>query len=284
MQMTPQRTTDRRGAASPVRFETPRSLDEAVAHLADSDDVTLWAGGTDLMVAVNRGALQPTVGVSLRRLPELRSVTSRRIGSAVTFQALEQLVELPALAEAARSVGSRQIRAMGTIGGNVGTASPAGDAIPVLVAYGADILLTSRAGGRTMSVEDFVVGPRAHSLRKDELIEAMVLPERLPVRQAFGKVGIRNAMTISLVSACVTRDVDGATRVALGAVGPKVIRARAAEEMIGNERRPSGAALDEFARMISMEVRPISDHRATETYRRHAAGVLAKRQLMRCLA
>ena len=109
-------------------------------------------------------------------------------------------------------------------------------------------------------------------------------PYRLPPHQAFGKIGVRNAMVISMVAACVTRDEDGATRVALGAVGPTPIRAYRAEEMMSAERAPSEAALTEFARLVSVEVQPITDHRGTEAYRRHASGVLARRLLERCLA
>jgi CO/xanthine dehydrogenase FAD-binding subunit len=116
-----------------------------------------------------------------------------------------------------------------------------------------------------------------------EIITAAILPDRLPVRQAFGKIGVRSAMVISTVSACVMRDEEGKTTVALGAVGPTVLRAPRAEEMISAETQPSEQALAEFARLVSEEVRPITDHRSTAAYRRHASGVLARRLLERCL-
>ena len=117
----------------------------------------------------------------------------------------------------------------------------------------------------------------------DELIVAVRLPERLPSRQAFGKIGVRNAMVIATVGCVVTRDDDGETTVALGSVAPTPMRAYRAEEMISAETSPSGSALAEFQRLVSEEVRPITDHRSTEEYRRHAAGVLARRLLERCL-
>jgi CO/xanthine dehydrogenase FAD-binding subunit len=109
------------------------------------------------------------------------------------------------------------------------------------------------------------------------------LPDDLPERQAFGKIGVRNAMVIAIVCAVVTRRPDGRTTVGLGSVGPTPIRAPGAETMISSISRPTEADLDEFQRLVSEEARPITDHRSTEEYRRHAAGVLARRLLERCL-
>jgi CO/xanthine dehydrogenase FAD-binding subunit len=122
------------------------------------------------------------------------------------------------------------------------------------------------------------------SRQDDELITAVILPEELPRRQEFAKVGVRSAMVISTVSACVMVGDGGDVRVALGAVGPTVLRARAAEAMINSVDGKSETDLAEFARLVSEEVRPITDHRSTERYRRHAAGVLSRRLLERCLA
>jgi CO/xanthine dehydrogenase FAD-binding subunit len=189
-----------------------------------------------------------------------------------------------ALAQLARTIGSPQIRAVGTIGGNLGTASPAGDSHPFLAACDAHIELQSKRGIRTVRWDEFLVGVKRTSLQDDELITAVLLPEGIPPRQEFAKVGVRSAMVISTVSACVMVDDAGDVRVALGAVGPTVLRARGAEQMINSEHNKSGAALAEFARLVSEEVRPITDHRSTERYRRHAAGVLSRRLLERCLA
>jgi len=240
------------------------------------------AGGTDLMVEANFGHVRPENIVGLRRVEELREWDGRRIGAAVTWRRLER--DGPqALAQAARTVGSPQIRNAGTIGGNLATASPAGDGHPFLAAVDARVELVSPAGSRAVAWDEFFTGVKRTSMAEDELISAVLLPEDLPDRHEFGKVGVRNAMVISTVCAVVTRRDDGRTTVGLGSVAPTPIRARQAEEMISSIGSPSGADLAEFARLVSAETTPISDHRSTEEYRRHAAGVLSRRLLERCL-
>jgi CO/xanthine dehydrogenase FAD-binding subunit len=260
----------------------PRDLDEALAAIAAAPDATVLAGGTDLMVQVNHQGLRPQVVIAIRRVPELREWEGRFIGAGVTHRRLED-GPIPALAAAARTVGSPQIRNAGTIGGNLGTSSPAGDTLPFLAAVEAEVVLRSRSGERILSWDQFITGPKRNARRPDELIVGVRLPQHLPARQAFAKVGVRNAMVIAITSCCLTRDDDGTTRVALGSVGPTPIRARQAEEMISAERRPSEAARAEFARLVAAEVRPITDHRSTAEYRRHASRVIARRLLERVL-
>jgi len=271
----------------PVRFggvdiARPTSLEEATVCLDRWPDATILAGGTDLMVEVNLAGRRPERIVSLRRVGELDVVDGRRIGAGVTFQALERSPHA-ALAQLARTVGSPQIRAAGTIGGNLGTASPAGDSLPFLAALDADIEVASSAGTRVVPFADFMTGVKQTSLRRGELITAAILPAHVPSRQAFAKVGVRSSMVISIVSGCVLRRDDGGTRIAMGAVGPTMIRPRAAEQMISAERNPTAAACDEFSRLVAQAVTPITDHRATAEYRRHATAVLARRLLERVL-
>jgi CO/xanthine dehydrogenase FAD-binding subunit len=265
-------------------METIRATDlgEALAALHADPDATLLAGGTDLMVEVTYDHRRPTAVVALRRVPELRDIEPRFIGAGVTWATLERCA-FPGLAESARTVGSPQIRAAGTIGGNLGTASPAGDGLPFLAAVDAYVEVASAAGTRSLRWDEFVTGPKRNALRPGEIITGIRLPEHLPERQAFAKVGVRNAMVISIASACLVRDGDGATRIALGSVGPTPIRARRAEAMISAERSPSPAAIEEFGRLVAEEVTPITDHRSTAEYRRHASGVIARRLLERCL-
>lgn len=260
----------------------PSDLSEALTALAEVPGITPLAGGTDLMVEVNFGHARPSAVLTLRRLDELRGHSRTRIGAGATFARLEA-GDHTALAQLARTIGSPQIRAAGTIGGNLATASPAGDSIPFLAALDAEIEVQSVRGTRLVPWHEFFTGVKQTSKEDDELITAVHLPDDLPDRQEFGKVGQRSAMVISMVSACVMRWADGRTHVAMGAVGPTPIRARRAEEMIAGETDPSEAALSEFARRVSEEVRPITDHRGTESYRRHASGVLARRLLERCL-
>jgi CO/xanthine dehydrogenase FAD-binding subunit len=255
-------------------------LGEAFAAVADG--AIPLAGGTDLMVEVNFGHSRPEHVVGLRRVEALREWDGRRIGSGVNWRRLEQ--EGPrALAQAARTVGSPQIRNAGTIGGNLGTASPAGDGHPFLVAGGASVELSSVSGVREVPCHEYFTGVKQTARRPDELITAVLLPEHLPERHEFAKVGVRNAMVIATVCAVVTRDQDGTTTVGLGSVAPTPMRARRAEEMISSVAKPTESDLEEFARLVSEEVSPITDHRSTEEYRRHASGVLARRLLERCL-
>jgi len=260
----------------------PTSLAAALEALASDPSATVLAGGTDLMVEVAYGSRRPSSIVALKRVEELTEWNGRFIGSGVTWARLER-GPVRGLAQASRTVGSPQIRNAGTIGGNLGTASPAGDGLPFLAAVDASVVLASRTGRRTLQWDEFITGPKQNALHPGEVIVGVELPDRLPERQEFAKVGARNAMVISIVSACVVRDSGGATRIALGSVGPTPIRARRAEEMISAEQNPSPAAIDEFARLVTEEVTPITDHRSTEGYRRHAAGVLARRLLERCL-
>lgn len=258
----------------------PRTLEDALD--AVSRGATPLAGGTDLMVEVNFGHMRPDNVVGLRRVSQLQEWDSNRIGAGVTWRRIER--EGPrALAQAARTVGSPQIRNAGTIGGNLGTASPAGDGHPFLVAVDASIEVRSTHSTRSITWNDFFAGVKQTTLAVDELITAVHLPGELPERQEFGKIGVRNAMVIATVCAVVTRHDYGATTVGLGSVAPTPMRATRAEDMISSISRPSGSDLSEFQRLVGEEVRPITDHRSTEEYRRHAAGVLARRLLERCL-
>lgn len=260
----------------------PASLGEALQAAAQWPDAHLLAGGTDLMVEVNFGRLRPRRVIALRRVAELREWSPHRIGAAVPWRQLETSPH-PALAQAARTVGSPQIRNAGTLGGNLGTASPAGDGLVFLAAADAEVELASTAGTRRLPWHRFLLGVKETARQPGELITHIHLPADLSPRQAFAKVGVRQAMVIATVSCVVIRGDDGATRVALGAVGPTPLRAPAAEELISAERRPSETAIAEFRRLVSEEVRPITDHRSTAEYRRHAAGVLAERCLRRVL-
>jgi CO/xanthine dehydrogenase FAD-binding subunit len=263
-----------------VEFHHPTTLDDALVAVAEGAQPL--AGGTDLMVETNFGHIRPDHVVGLRRVVELKEWGDGRIGSGVTWRRLER--DGPrALAQAARTVGSPQIRNAGTIGGNLGTASPAGDGHPFLVAVDATIELTSQSGAREIGWREFFTGVKETARSDDELITAVGLPADLPERQEFAKIGVRNAMVIATVCAVVTRREVGSTTVALGSVGPTPLRANRAEEMISSIARPTESDLDEFQRLVSEEVTPITDHRSTEAYRRHAAGVVCRRLLERCL-
>jgi CO/xanthine dehydrogenase FAD-binding subunit len=193
---------------------------------------------------------------------------------------------VPALAEAARTVGSPQIRNVGTLGGNLATCSPAGDALPVLSALDATIEVASATAQRELSIHEFMVGVKRTALAPGELVVAAVVP-LVDGYQGFAKVGVRNAMVISVTSACLVLDHPAETvRLALGAVGPTIVRARDAEAWLAGALAwdggplPAGVA-EEFGSRAGAEARPIDDHRSTAAYRRHAVSVLATRLLRR---
>ncbi len=143
------------------------------------------------------------------------------------------------------------------------------------------VVLASVDGVRRLPWDEFLVGPKRTARRPDELIVAVEVDERVPEREAFAKVGVRQAMVIATVSCCVARYDDGEVRVALGSVGPTVLRASRAEAFLRQTPTFDGDVLDRFAAIVSEEVRPITDHRSTAAYRRHAAGVIARRTLER---
>jgi CO/xanthine dehydrogenase FAD-binding subunit len=259
-------------------------LEEALAARDAMPEAQVLAGGTDFMVEANFRHRKPEEVIALRRVDELKELGGGRIGAGVTWRTLEA-GPYRALAQAARTVGSPQIRAAGTIGGNLGTASPAGDGLPWVAALDAGIELTSLTrGSRVVPWDEFLVGVKRTSLEPDELITAVVLPPTMPAAEEFAKVGVRNAMVISTVCASVARMPDATWRIALGSVAPTTMRARQAESLLSGAAAPTPELLDEVARTVAAEVRPITDHRSTEAYRRHAAGVVVKRLVERCAA
>ena len=275
----------------------PQSLGEVYELLEQMPEADLLAGGTDFMVEVNAGRRHPRDVVALHGVPELRGW--RRDGSDVVLGAgltytemlRPELADLvPCLAQAARTVGSPQIRNAGTIGGNLGTASPAGDTLPVLAALGARIGVGRRESFRTVGLDELVTAPKHTSLQPGELIVDVRLPAALGT-QEFLKVGPRNAMIIAVANVALVVDWAGRrVRAALGSVGPVILRpedaeAFATDRIDWDERRLAGgdAALDEFAALVRAAARPIDDHRSTADYRRHAVGICARRALERAL-
>jgi CO/xanthine dehydrogenase FAD-binding subunit len=277
-----------------VTVLTPTHLDDALAAIAADPSLTVVSGGTDLMVAINAGRVRPTGLLSLRGVDELR--TWRRdgdelvIGAGVTYSALLEpaLAGLaPALAQAARTVGSPQIRNTGTLGGNLVTASPAGDTLPVLAALDARIELASTAGRRTLPIDHFLRGPKLTAREPDELVASV----RIPVAdgpQEYLKIGVRNAMVIAVAScALVVSKTRRRVACACGSVGPMPVRNRQAEGWLNDEidwdtgRVASETTTERFGRWIARSTAPIDDHRAPASYRREATYVLARRALDR---
>jgi CO/xanthine dehydrogenase FAD-binding subunit len=260
-----------------VDILSPRSLAEALALKSEHPGALPIQGGTDVMIALNFDRSRPDTVLNLNEVPELTGWSAEggrlRLGAGLTYAEAMQgelAALLPALAEASRSVGSPQIRNRGTIGGNLGTSSPAGDALPPLMIEGAEVECASLRGSRRVWIGDFVSGVKRNVLAADELITAIwVTPSGAP--QTFMKVGPRNAMVIAVVSLALSAGDE--LRASFGSAGPRPVLVTA--------RRSQAAG---FAARVAAAAAPIDDLRGSAAYRRHALGVLAGRALARTLA
>jgi CO/xanthine dehydrogenase FAD-binding subunit len=274
----------------------PATLEEALETAAAHPEVVPIAGGTDVMVELNMDLRRPETLMDVSRLPELAEIRrengSMFLGAGVTYtRIMRELPELTALVQASRSVGSPQIRNRGTVGGNLGTASPAGDALPVLAAWDAEVVL-GRAGGSRRSVawDAFLTGVKQTSREPGELI----LGARWNVPEgpgSFSKIGTRNAMVIAVASVCLQLDEPRrSVRVALGSVAPTVVRVHEAETLAAQAFQDAGLwedpraelapdAAERFGGAVADAATPIDDVRGTAAYRRHAVSVLARRAL-----
>ncbi len=269
----------------------PRTLDEALQQKSAHPDAISLAGGTDVMVEINFGRLRPAGIIDLTRIPELREWRREDshlfLGAGVPYSRIvRELADFVPLVQASRSVGSPQIRNRGTVGGNLGTASPAGDALPVLAAYDAEVVLQNRRGTRSLPWHTFLQGPKKTAMAPDELI----VGTRWQVVNgpgSFSKIGTRNAMVIAVAGLCLQVDLDARQlRVALGSVGPTILRATEAERFIAERLTwddPGAPVTDEivaeFAELVGRAAKPIDDVRGTARYRVHGCTVLAGRAL-----
>ncbi len=276
----------------------PTTWAEALEARADYPEAVAVAGGTDVLVDINFDRLHPRGLLDLSRVRELRSRDSYdgkiRLGAGLTYHDITDHMsdDLPALVEAARSVGSPPIRNRGTIGGNLGSASPAGDCHPPLFACRAEVELSDSRSRRIVPIGAFFVGPKRSVLRSDELISA-VLVDKATGPQTFSKVGVRNAMVIAVCSFSLALHAE-ARRVGtgIGSAGPVPLTAPEAEAFLEGhleetrawDSRASlaGNVTERFATLVAGAARPIDDVRGSAAYRRHALGVLARRSLLWC--
>ncbi len=285
-----------------MEFLQPGSLAEALAAKAAAPAAVPIAGGTDVMVELNFARRRPAVLLDLTRVPELTGWSLRagklRVGAGVTYAQLtgergrdaDGLGRLlPGLAMAARTVGSPQIRNRGTIGGNLGSASPAGDCHPSLLASGAEIEVASVSGARTIPAGEFFTGVKRSALAPDELIVAVwISPPSGP--EQFAKIGTRNAMVIAVAAfGLALHPGRRAVGTGIGSAAPTPVRAPDAESFLAGALDEAGlwesrgalppAVAEEFGRLVSAAASPIDDVRGTAAYRRHALAVLARRTL-----
>ncbi|MEU3462078.1 xanthine dehydrogenase family protein subunit M [Streptomyces sp. NPDC006733] len=276
-------------------FLRPASWEEALAAKAEHPTAVPIAGGTDVMVEINFDHRRPDVMLDLNRIGELQEweVTEEtvRLGASVPYtQIMEHLrTELPGLALAAHTVGSPQIRNRGSVGGNLGAASPAGDSHPALLAAGAEVEAVSVRGTRLIPVEEFYTGVKRNSLAADELIRAVHI-KKADGPQQFSKVGTRNAMVIAVCAFGLALHPGTRTvKTGIGSAAPTPLRARAAEDFLTAALEEGGfwengkiitpSIAQQFAELVSGAANPIDDVRGTASYRRHALGVMARRTL-----
>jgi len=278
-----------------VEFIQPLSWREALEIKAAHPDAVPICGGTDMMVELNFARRRPDKMLDLTRVPEIEEWSEEdgmlRVGARVTYSRIitELGGRLPGLAMASRTVGSPQIRNRGTVGGNLATASPAGDGLPPLYASGAEVEVASTSGVRRVPIAEFIVGPKKNLLAPDELIFAFHIP-RATGPQQYAKIGTRNAMVIAVSSfALALHPEQGEVGACIGSAGPTPIQATEAEGFIQNVLEEGGiwesrAALDDvalrrFGELVALAAQPIDDVRGTAEYRRHSVGVLARRTL-----
>ncbi|HEV2140088.1 MAG TPA: FAD binding domain-containing protein [Candidatus Dormibacteraeota bacterium] len=276
-----------------MEFLQPATLTEALAMKAAHLEALPIAGGTDVMVEINFDRSRPDSVIDLTKVAELDEWGLEngylRIGAGVTYtRIISELGDrLPGLAMASRTVGSPQIRNRGTVGGNLGSASPAGDAHPPLLASNALVELASIKGVRRLYARDFYIGPKKNAMRKDELISAFLIePSSGP--QQFSKVGTRNAMVIAVCSFALALDPERKrVGTGIGSAAPTPVTADEAENFIEGVLDEGGlwarrsevapGALLRFGELVAAAARPIDDVRGTASYRRHALAVLARR-------
>lgn len=278
-----------------MEFLRPASWQEALAAKAEHPTALPIAGGTDVMVEINFDHRRPAYLMDLNRVTELQEweigADTVRLGASVPYtKIMEHLrTELPGLALASHTVASPQIRNRGGVGGNLGTASPAGDAHPALLAGGGQVEAASVRGTRMIPLDDFYLGVKRNALEPDELIRAVHL-RKASGPQQFSKVGTRNAMVIAVCAFGIALHPDTRTvRTGIGSAAPTPIRARTAEEFLTAALDEAGlwdsrgpvppSVAGQFADLVAGAANPIDDVRGTASYRRHALGVMARRTL-----
>ncbi|MEU3947813.1 xanthine dehydrogenase family protein subunit M [Streptomyces sp. NPDC029526] len=276
-------------------FLRPASWEEALAAKAEHPAAVPIAGGTDVMVEINFDHRRPEHLMDLTRIGELSEWETGedgvRLGASVPYtKIMEHLrAELPGLALASHTVASPQIRNRGGVGGNLGTASPAGDAHPALLAAGAEVEVASVRGSRRIPIDDFYTGVKRNALAPDELIRAVHI-RKADGPQQFSKVGTRNAMVIAVCAFGIALHPSTRTvRTGIGSAAPTPIRATAAEEFLNaaldeggfwdNGKIITPSVAKQFADLCAAACNPIDDVRGTASYRRHAVGVMARRTL-----
>jgi CO/xanthine dehydrogenase FAD-binding subunit len=279
-------------------YLAPVTMEEVLALLNElSGKARLIGGGTDLLIQMKERKQTPQYLIGLKGIPNLSDIADDageglKIGAMVTNQSIAESVPIRKafgfLAEAAASIGTPQVRNLGTIGGNLCNAAPSADTAPPLLALDSKVVLVSSKREREIPLEDFFVGPGSTVADRDELLTEIRVPNPPPHSGgSYVKLFPRSSVDIAAVgvSALITLDENmncKDARIILGAVGPKPIRAKRAEEVIRGEA-PKGNVIEKTAEIASEEAQPISDRRSSADYRRQMVAVLTKRALLQAL-
>ncbi len=274
-----------------MRYEAPQSLDAAVGLLAGATGpARILAGGTDLLVQLRSGLIEPDLVVDIKKIPEMRRITPEnggfRIGAAVSGAELGEHPDVrrlwPGVVEAVELIGSTQIQGRATMVGNMCNASPAADSVPAMIAAGAKASVIGPNGRREVPVEEICIAPGRTSLAKGEIVVSILLPARPPHSgDAYLRFIPRTEMDIAVVGAGVSLSLDGAgvcraARLSLGAVAARpLLVPEGAAALVGS--RVDEPTLERLARVASAACKPIDDKRGTIEYRIKVAGVLARR-------
>lgn len=272
-------------------FYRPQTLGDALKLKSEFNAALCINGGTDVMVELNFDRKRPEVLLDLSAVAQLSNWSDEgdaiSLGAGVTYTRIYQELgsQLPGLAMASRTVGSLQIRNKGSVGGNLGSASPAGDAHPALLATGASVIVASLGGERSIDINDFFLGPKKSALRGDEIIISILIP-KAKGGQEYSKIGTRNAMVIAVASFGIAIDATArCVGTGIGSAGPTPLRAHAAEKYAAENldwktySPVSQVVLKEFGGLVALAAKPIDDVRGSAAYRRHGLSVISARSL-----
>lgn len=282
---------------SPFDYFAPTTKAEALELLATKQNVKVLAGGTDLVIQLKEKLVKPESVVDISKIDELKGITIKKgegavVGACTTNATCEFSEELkkkyPAFAYACGEIGGPQIREMGTVGGNLSHSSPSAETPCSLIAYGAELILESKSGKRTIAVKDFIHGNRQNDLQAGEIITQIVLPEpKAKTVVKYGYIGLRKAMEIDAANMAVSLTVEGGVvKDAMVVMGSVFIKPIISEKIPGLiiGKKVDDAVLKACGEAAMTEVKPITDVRASADYRRDTIGALARRLIKEAYA
>ena len=277
-------------------YYTPGSVEDVSKLLAEHEGAIILSGGTDVLTKMKNGAITPSTLVSLKNVPGLKKIEYVK-GKGVVIGGMSTHNDLVfsevlnrtfnSVSNAAQTMAANQVRHAGTIAGNIASAVPSADLPPILIALSATVTLVSAKGTRSLPLEEVFVGPSRTVLERDEVLTEVVIPDQAMTGSTYFKYALRKASALATVGVAAAVQMDGAVikdiRVAFGAVAPVPMRAPKVEAFLKG-KEATEANLAEAAAIAHDECRPITDHRASEEYRRDLVGTFTKRAVLKAIA